>query len=227
MNDRKQWDQYVSFTQEDECLVEVISDLGTSDWSAVSNVLVTKFGIKVRSGKKCRERWINHLNPEVSKSVWGEDEEKILFRCHGFYGNQWTEIAKFLPGRTDNSVKNYFYSTLRRKIRWYNKLRPAHEKITISANEVSLIPILTKQVLETPDRKKQAAVSLTYILYRRKSNRLQRTITQEAFELPKVVCIESEIENLLTMTTEQKDQISFDFSRYSGSSMSAFGVFNI
>lgn len=112
------------------------------------------FGIKQRSGKKCRERWINHLNPNVSKSTWTIAEEKILYRCHAIYGNQWTEIAKFLPGRTDNSVKNYFYSSIRRKVRWYNKGKPHEEHINLSANEISLNPYLTKVILETADNRK-------------------------------------------------------------------------
>lgn len=154
MNDRKQWDQYVTVIQEDECLVEVVEQLGTEDWTAVSNLMVTKYGVKLRSGKKCRERWINHLKPNVSKAVWSEDEAKTLFRCHAFYGNQWTEIAKFLPGRTDNSVKNYFYTTLRRKIRWYNKSVPLEEQVHISANEASLNQELTKKILEASDNRK-------------------------------------------------------------------------
>ena len=82
------------------------------------------------------------------------DEENTLFRCQGFYGNQWTKISKFLPGRTDNSIKNYFYSALRKKIRRYNKLKPDNEKILKSANEVSIDSELTKLVLSVSDKKK-------------------------------------------------------------------------
>jgi Myb-like DNA-binding domain len=156
MGARKQWSQYVRVIQEDECLQDAIKLNGTDDWGLISDTLKHKYGILNRNGKKCRERWINHIKPEVSKSLWSLDEEKILFRCQATYGNQWTEISKFLPGRTDNSIKNYFYSTLRRKMRWYNKQRGNEEKITITANEVSLIPQLTKEILETKDNKKIA-----------------------------------------------------------------------
>ena len=154
MGERKQWDQYVTYIQEDECLTVAVTELGTGDWNQISDCLKVRFGIKIRSGKKCRERWINHMNPAVSKASWGGDEEKILFRSHEFYGNQWTEIARFLPGRTDNSVKNYFYTSLRRKMRRYNKLVPAEEKVLMSANEVSMDLDLTKKILETADNKK-------------------------------------------------------------------------
>lgn len=160
MSERKQWDQYVTYIQEDECLTAAVAELGTGDWSMVSDYLKVKFGNKIRSGKKCRERWNNHVNPNVSKTSWSIDEQKTLFRCHEFYGNQWTEIARFLSGRTDNSVKNHFYTTLRRKIRWYNKQVPVEQRVLMSANEVSMDPELSKKILETPDNRKPVKSAL-------------------------------------------------------------------
>jgi myb proto-oncogene protein len=54
---------------------------------------------KNRSGKQCRERWHNHLDPSINKDYWTEKEENVLFMKHMEYGNKWSDIAKFLPGR--------------------------------------------------------------------------------------------------------------------------------
>lgn len=68
-----------------------------------------------RQGKQCRERYVNHLNPELKKGEWTDDEEAILIAMHQHHGNRWANISKQLPGRSDNDVKNHWYSTIQRK----------------------------------------------------------------------------------------------------------------
>lgn len=77
----------------------------------------------VARGKLCYIfRWHNHLDPYVNKQEWSEKDEEIMFKAHQQYGNKWTLIAKLFERRTDNDVKNHFYSMLRRSLRRINKL---------------------------------------------------------------------------------------------------------
>ena len=79
--------------------------------------MIRRYGIKNKSGKQCRERWINFLCPNINKGMWSEKEEKILFSTQLKIGNKWSELAKLLPGRSENDIKNHFYSKLRKYIR--------------------------------------------------------------------------------------------------------------
>ncbi|KAH8043498.1 RNA polymerase II transcription regulator recruiting protein [Aureococcus anophagefferens] len=68
-----------------------------------------------RIGKQCRERWTNHLDPNLKKGGWTHEEDTILAEAQQRWGNAWTKIAKLLPGRAENAVKNRWNSAFRRK----------------------------------------------------------------------------------------------------------------
>jgi hypothetical protein len=74
-----------------------------------------------RQGKQCRERYVNHLDPELKKGEWADDEEAILIALHEHHGNRWAIIAKQLPGRSDNDIKNHWYSTIQRKFQTHGR----------------------------------------------------------------------------------------------------------
>lgn len=94
--------------EEDRKLLNWVENEGATKWSSCAKL------IKGRSGKQCRERYFNTLIPNVRKGNWTIEEDYILFKLFSKYGSQWSKINNFFTGRTENSIKNRFYSTLRR-----------------------------------------------------------------------------------------------------------------
>ena len=96
--------------EEDAKLQMLVEKYGKTKWSYIGKFLPG------RIGKQCRERWHNHLNPDLMKKTWTEDEEKLIIEQRAKLGNRWAKIARMLPGRSDNDVKNRWYASLRKKV---------------------------------------------------------------------------------------------------------------
>lgn len=94
---------------EDTTLVRLVEKIGPQKWALIADYLPN------RQGKHCRERWHNHLNPRNKRCEWTKIEEWVLFLLHRKLENQWAQIAKVLEGRTDNSIKNHWNSSMRKK----------------------------------------------------------------------------------------------------------------
>ncbi|XP_073139355.1 myb-related protein 308 [Henckelia pumila] len=97
--------------EEDDRLIAYIRAHGEGCWRSLP-----KAAGLLRCGKSCRLRWINYLRPDLKRGNFTEDEDELIIKLHSLLGNKWSVIAGRLPGRTDNEIKNYWNTHIRRKL---------------------------------------------------------------------------------------------------------------
>ncbi|KAL7191903.1 hypothetical protein ACSBR2_023891 [Camellia fascicularis] len=116
--------------EEDEKLFNYITRFGVGCWSTVPKLA----GLQ-RCGKSCRLRWINYLRPDLKRGMFSQQEEDLIISLHEALGNRWAQIAAQLPGRTDNEVKNFWNSCLKKKL-MKQGIDPNTHKALISETEL-------------------------------------------------------------------------------------------
>ncbi|XP_058073100.1 transcription factor MYB46-like [Magnolia sinica] len=107
--------------EEDDKLVTYMLRNGQGCWSDVAR----NAGLQ-RCGKSCRLRWINYLRPDLKRGAFSSQEEDLIIHLHSILGNRWSQIAARLPGRTDNEIKNFWNSTIKKRLRNSSLSSPKH-----------------------------------------------------------------------------------------------------
>ncbi|CAL0315997.1 unnamed protein product [Lupinus luteus] len=97
--------------EEDKALVDYINKHGHGSWRTLP-----KHAGLLRCGKSCRLRWINYLRPDIKRGPFTNEEETTIIQLHAMLGNRWAAIASHLPGRTDNEIKNYWNTRLKKRL---------------------------------------------------------------------------------------------------------------
>ncbi|KAG2318013.1 hypothetical protein Bca52824_021135 [Brassica carinata] len=97
---------------EDGILIDYVKRHGEGNWNNVQ-----KHTSLARCGKSCRLRWANHLRPNLKKGAFSKEEEQLIVEMHARMGNKWAQMAEHLPGRTDNEIKNYWNTRIKRRQR--------------------------------------------------------------------------------------------------------------
>ncbi|KAB2033476.1 hypothetical protein ES319_D04G020600v1 [Gossypium barbadense] len=141
---------------EDAVLIDYVKKHGEGNWNAVQ-----KHSGLFRCGKSCRLRWANHLRPNLKKGAFTREEEHLIIELHSKMGNKWARMAANLPGRTDNEIKNYWNTRIKRRQRaglplyppevCLQALKESHRTSAVSGGDKGTYDILQNNTYEIPD----------------------------------------------------------------------------
>ncbi|OMJ82150.1 hypothetical protein SteCoe_17225 [Stentor coeruleus] len=132
--------------EDDNALTESANKYNGKNWEKIADEVSQKIN-KKRTAKQCRERWNNFLKCNANHKEWTESQIKLIFEVQSSIGNKWSKISAFFPGKSKSSIKNFYYSTIRRNIRRFNNGKIDEEQIKGPIDEVIKIPEIREILL--------------------------------------------------------------------------------
>jgi len=126
--------------EEDEKLKEIMNTVEFSNWDKVAAIIGT------RTSRQCRDRWMNYLSPDNNHDPWTSDEDAQIIQKVMELGKRWSYISKFFPGRSDNAIKNRWYSHLQKKHK--TLFIPQRQPITNQLKDKSSLQKKSKRLIE-------------------------------------------------------------------------------
>ncbi|XP_047943625.1 MYB-like transcription factor 4 [Salvia hispanica] len=139
--------------EEDDRLIAYIRAHGEGCWRSLP-----KAAGLLRCGKSCRLRWINYLRPDLKRGNFTEDEDDLIIKLHSLLGNKWSLIAGRLPGRTDNEIKNYWNTHIRRKLLSRGIDPATHRAMNEPAEAAKTISFSAKEEVVVRERERSPVV---------------------------------------------------------------------
>lgn len=210
---RKLWTAEVNLMQDDKCLIQIVTENQGKNWAKISSELKIRFSI-IRRPKQCRERWTNHLKILKNPRTWSESDIALVFKLQKHLGNKWSKIAKYIQGQSSNSIKNLYYSTIRRNLRRFNKGKKNSDKIRGKINQLMQIPEIREILSISPYSSKKML----------REKQLERSVLEQLHCSIKESDISnlkncSQTESIFIVTSRNKSQIDFGANLYSDTNL--------
>ena len=192
--------------EEDKRLLKLIKLHGPVHWSLISAEM------EGREGKQCRERWHNHLNPDILKDSWTEEEDLRLYFLYRLFGSKWSILSFIFPGRTDNSIKNHWNSVMKKKVKrfeTYLKTLTEKEQLThLSPLDRDLVGRIKRAEFDNKSSRKGR--TRNYIGFFEKKNLMQFISKEEVKETPPTELHHHSEIHLLQSIKKNRDMDLFD-----------------
>ncbi|CAK9163309.1 unnamed protein product [Ilex paraguariensis] len=200
---------------EDNKLRAYIQKYGHWNWRQLP-----KYAGLSRCGKSCRLRWMNYLRPNLKTGNYSEEEEDMIMKLHHKHGNKWSVIAAHLPGRTDNDIKNYRHTRLKRRV----KLNPISKVTVESSVSFQPKPNQNEKFNETSlsERKKARESELENVVADTTSHQTLESTLSHPKEFPSDISSSSMSTNLRSIDWPAEEMISFNSLEYFAESLGNF-----